>query len=96
MNMQKYGTFMFVKTLSPQGFARWLYTCIWPKYSNISATAWPIKAKLHGRGTKAFQGNLTKMAAITISCKAFKMFFRTSRPMILKLGIKHLQSLNMA
>ena len=39
-------------------------------FKNIfSATAWPIKAKLRGRGTKVCingQGNLTKMAAMAI------------------------------
>ena len=38
------------------------------------------------------QGHSTKMAAMTINSKNVKkiFFFRTRRPMILKLGVKHL------
>ena len=37
------------------------------------------------------QGHMTKMAAMAINSKILKIFFfRTRRPMILKLGMKHL------
>ena len=37
------------------------------------------------------QGHMTKMAAMAINSKNVKkIFFRTRRPMILKLGMKHL------
>ena len=37
------------------------------------------------------QGHMTKMAAMVINSKKFLkiFFFRTRRPMILKLGMKH-------
>ena len=42
--------------------------------------------KIHIKG----QGRLTKMAAMAINSKTFKIFFsRTRMPMILKLGTKH-------
>ena len=34
-------------------------------------------------------GHMTKMATMAINIKKFKKFFRTRRPMILKLGMKH-------
>ena len=55
-----------------------------------SETTWPIKAK---RGTKVYindPGHMTKLSAMAINSKTFKIFFsRTRRLMILKLDIKH-------
>ena len=66
--------FIFMKTLRPG----WLSAPAWGDiymymtiiFKHLSATAWPIKAKLRGRGTKVCingQGNLTKMAAMAIN-----------------------------
>ena len=64
----------------------------------FSETARPVKAKLHVEHPwegemKVYtngQGHLTKMAAMAINSNFFLIFFfRTRRPMILKLGMKH-------
>ena len=67
--------------------------------SNISQTAWPIKAKFCGEppwveGTKVcsrYLGHMTKMAATPIyGKKASKIFFSgTTGPISAKLGILH-------
>ena len=53
----------------------------------IGKTPWEGGMKVYING----QGHMTKMAAMAINNKkGLKIFFRIRRPMILKLGLKHL------
>ena len=102
MSIQMVRRFMFMKTICPQGvvcpcpgaipthiyfYSIQTYSSLKPLGQSKPNCMWIIVRK---GSDSCINGHMTKMATMAINSKIFKIFFfRTRRPVILKLGMKH-------